>query len=142
LLQPQNIRTGNKEFVGHVLAFVANNSGDAIDFGVMLQEDAPYLARCSRSIFELVNWAKASVVILACIGRPRRSAVKAKLSHIARLRVMALYRRKKRGHWTVYRRQFQSAMGLARYEIECAGISLVVWLNLLRRAAERIKENF
>jgi hypothetical protein len=32
LLQPQNIRTGIEELAGQVLAFLANNPGDAIDF--------------------------------------------------------------------------------------------------------------
>ena len=43
--QPQNIRTGNKKFVGQILALLANNPGDAIDFGLMFHEDTPYLAR-------------------------------------------------------------------------------------------------
>ena len=49
--EPQNIRTGNKELACQILAFFADNPGDAINFGVILHEDTPYLTRLQPQHF-------------------------------------------------------------------------------------------
>jgi hypothetical protein len=51
LSEPQNIRTGNKELACQILAFFADDPGDAINFGVMFDEDTPYLTRLQPQHF-------------------------------------------------------------------------------------------